>query len=123
MYKEYYIPKTSFWFLAKLLIYGIGVIVSYEHIYIIFFTDFVLSWVAHDTGPIATIQSYRRGIKDILFNSGGVNFVIGIFEDRVTTKDGDSLYDEIKRYEISRGGSKPYLLLNNGKRMDRLKNE
>jgi hypothetical protein len=69
-------------------------------------------------GPVAFIKSYWRGIQDILFNKGGVSFVLGISEEGVKTKDGDYLYDKIKSYQTSRGGSEPYLLLKSGKRID-----
>ena len=118
MQKEYYIKRTSLWFLAKLAIYVLGVIVSYQHIYVIFLIDFAFSWVAHGIDPITSIKRFGRTIKDILFNNRGINFIIGFGRDKVTVKEEDFFYDEIKRYEISRGGSEPYLILKNGRRVD-----
>ena len=118
MNKEYFITKTSFWFLARIAIYVLGVILSYKHIYIIFLIDFAVHWIVKGVDPIEHVKSYWSVIQDILFKKGGVSFVLGISEEGVKTKDGEYLYSEIKRYEISRGGSEPYLLLKTGRRID-----
>ncbi|WP_299674783.1 hypothetical protein [uncultured Dokdonia sp.] len=118
MHKEYYISRYSLWFIAKILIY-IGMVVYFlKYIYVILIIDFLANWLLNGHGPFEFVKSYWQGIQDILFNKGGVRFVIGIYEENVKTKDGDFLYPYIKLYEISRGGSEPYLILINGKRVD-----
>lgn len=118
MNKEYFIKRTSLWFLAKLAVYILVIATFWRYIYIVILVDFFINWWINDDGPVDFIKSYLVGIQDILFNKGGLRFVIGIFEEKVKTKAGDFLYSEIERYEISRGGSEPYLLLKTGKRID-----
>ena len=118
MYKEYFIKRTSFWFLVKLAVYLLVISTFWRYIYIILLVDFFVNWWINDDGPIAFIKSYLVGIQDILLNKGGMRFVIGISKKKVKTKGGGFLYNEIKRYEISRGGSEPYLLLKTGRRID-----
>lgn len=118
MNKEYFITKTSLWFIAKLLIYVGVVIMFFRYIYIILIADFLINWLLKGDGPLDFLKSYWQGIQDILFNKGGVRFVIGIYEENVKTKDGDFLYEEIKSHEVSRGGSEPFLMLKNGRRVD-----
>lgn len=116
--KEYFIPKTSLWFIAKLIAYVLAIILLYKYIYALILIDFSVNWLVNGYGPLEFVKSYWRGIQDILFNRGGVRFVIGIYKENVKTRDGDFLYQEIKSYEVSRGGSEPYLILTNGKRVD-----
>ena len=118
MQKEYYIKRTSLWFLAKVAVYTLVILTFWRYIYIIIIVDFSINWWIYDHGPIDFLKSYVIGIKDILFHKGGLRFVIGIYEENVKTKDGNFLYSEIARYEISRGGSEPYLILKNGRRVD-----
>ncbi|WP_299216627.1 hypothetical protein [uncultured Dokdonia sp.] len=118
MHKEYFIKRISFWFLAKLAVYVIVVVVFWKHIYIILLIDFFINWWIKGDGPIDFLKSYWIGIQDILFNKEGVYFVLGISEEGIKTKNGDYLFSEIKNYEISRGGSEPFLLLKTGRRID-----
>lgn len=118
MNKEYFIPKTSLWFIAKLIIYVLAIILLYKYIYVIILIDFSINWLIHGYGPIDFIKSYWQGIQDILFNKKGSHFVVGLYEGYIRTKDEDFLYDEVKSYEVSRGGSEPYITLKTGRRID-----
>lgn len=126
MTKYYYVKASKIWlvFRTAVIILLIAALVFQFPVDILYlcvlflFIDIVLYWNKNNLG----IDGYFKSVLSFwsaFFTRASIgNFVIGISDKSIVTRHAAYSISEISSFNIARGGSEPYLILKNGKRID-----